>query len=360
MTDRPLRILHTEASKGWGGQEIRILTEARAVIARGHDVRLLANADSEILKAAPDYGVHVEPADLSRKSLPAVLALRRTLARLAPDVVNPHSSVDSWLVALARIGLKPRPRVVRTRHLSAPVPRNPASRWVYNRGCDFIMTTGEAIVEALTADGFVPPGHIASVPTGIDTDRFLPGDRDTARNVLGLPLNARIYGIVATLRSWKGHTDLINAFASLNDPQTHLVIVGDGPQERKIRPQVADLGIADRVTLAGRQADVVPWLQAFDVFVLPSYANEGVPQALLQALAVGLPIVSCPIGGIPECAGGLPGVTLVPPRDVEALRAALAAIVSGEGAEVRRMRVIERYSIDRMVTDVLAAFRPNR
>lgn len=157
MTDRPLRILHTEASKGWGGQEIRILTEARAFIARGHDVRLLANADSEILKAAPRYGVPAEAADLSRKSLPAVLALRKALARLRPDVVNPHSSVDSWLVALARIGLKPRPRVVRTRHLSAPVPRNPASRWVYNRGCDFIMTTGEAIVEALTADGFVPP-----------------------------------------------------------------------------------------------------------------------------------------------------------------------------------------------------------
>lgn len=355
MTDRPLRILHTEASKGWGGQEIRILTEARAFIARGHDVRLLANADSEILKAAPRYGVPAEAADLSRKSLPAVFALRKALARLRPDVVNPHSSVDSWLVALARIGLKPRPRVVRTRHLSAPVPRNPASRWVYNRGCDFIMTTGEAIVEALTADGFVPPGHIASVPTGIDTDVFRPGDRDAARAALGLPEGVRIFGIVATLRSWKGHADLIDAFAGLSDRTAHLVIVGDGPQEKKIRPQVAALGIENRVTLAGRRADVVPWLQALDVFVLPSYANEGVPQAILQALAVGLPIVSCPIGGIPECAGGLPGVTLVPPRDVEALRGAMER-AEPSGANVRRARVIDRYSEATMVQQALRYF----
>lgn len=361
MTDRPLRIVHTEASKGWGGQEIRILTEARAVLARGHDVRLLANADSEILKAAPAFGVPAEAADLARKAPAAVLALRRRIKALAPDVINPHSSVDSWLVALARIGLKPRPRVVRTRHLSAPVPRNPASRWVYNAGCDFIMTTGEAIVEALTADGFVRKDRIASVPTGIDTDRYSPGDRLAARARLGLPVDARLFGIVATLRSWKGHVDLIDAFAGLADPTAHLVIVGDGPQERKIRARIAERALETRVTLAGRQADVVPYLQALDVFVLPSYANEGVPQAVLQALSVGLPIVSCPIGGIPECAGGLPGVTLVPPRDVTALAQALGHVDdSPEGASIRRARVVDRYSEARMADTVLSVFRADR
>lgn len=165
----------------------------------------------------------------------------------------------------------------------------------------------------------------------------------------------RIFGIVATLRSWKGHADLIDAFAGLSDRTAHLVIVGDGPQEKKIRPQVAALGIENRVTLAGRRADVVPWLQALDVFVLPSYANEGVPQAILQALAVGLPIVSCPIGGIPECAGGLPGVTLVPPRDVEALRGAMER-AEPSGADVRRARVIDRYSEATMVQQALRHF----
>ncbi|WP_181704419.1 glycosyltransferase family 4 protein [Chthonobacter albigriseus] len=319
MTEQPLRILHTEASLGWGGQEIRILTEAQVFIKHGHTVHLLANEESEILKAAPRYGVPASPAPLRRKSLAGIRALRSFLRTWRPDVVNPHSSVDSWIVALARVGLRPRPRVVRTRHISAPIPRNVASRWLYNYGCDFIMTTGEAIVDQMTADGFVARDRIASVPTGIDTDRFRPGDKREARRAVGLPQDAFIFGIVATLRSWKGHADLLEAFAQLSGSGLHLAIVGDGPQEANIRSAIDRLGIADRVTLAGRQSDVVPWLQAFDTFVLPSYANEGIPQAILQAMAVGLPIISCPIGGIPEATRAVSGVVLIPPRNVAAL-----------------------------------------
>lgn len=358
-TARPLRILHTEASNGWGGQEIRILTEARVFLDHGHEVHLLANSASEILKAAPRYGVPASAAPIEKKSLAGIRAVRRFMRDWRPDVVNPHSSTDAWTVALARIGLAPRPRVVRTRHISAPIPRNVASRWLYNRGCDFVMTTGEAIVEQMTADGFVSPDRVASVPTGIDTERFRPGDRQAARAALGLPMDAFIFGIVATLRSWKGHRYLIEAFAELDAPDTHLAIVGDGPQEANIRARVAALGLEPRVTIAGRRDDVVPWLQALDCFVLPSYANEGVPQAILQAMACGLPIVSCPVGGIPECTAGLDGVTLVPPEDAAALEGALAAMPSrSDGAsQAMRHRVEERYSTRRMYETVLARFR---
>ena len=203
--EKKLRILHTEASMGWGGQEIRILTEAQTFRSHGHEVMVAANAGSEIAANAPRYGIPVTLLPLARRNVKSVVAVRRFLREWEPDVVNTHSSLDAWLVALARLRLVPCPRIVRTRHLSAAVPRNLASRWVYNRGADFVMTTGEAIVEDLARDGFVPRARLAAVPTGIDADLFKPGDKAAARASLGLPQDKFLFGIVATLRSWKGH-----------------------------------------------------------------------------------------------------------------------------------------------------------
>jgi glycosyltransferase involved in cell wall biosynthesis len=325
--ERKLRILHTEASMGWGGQEIRILTEAQTFMAHGHDVLVAGNEGSEIAANAARYSVPFKALPLRRRNVRSVVAVRRFLQAWQPDVVNTHSSLDAWLVALARLRMRPCPRVVRTRHLSAAVPRNLASRWVYNRGADFVMTTGEAIVEDLARDGFVPRERLAAVPTGIDAAVFSPGDRQAARAGLGLPRDKFLFGIVATLRSWKAHAVLLDALKAANSPDMHLVIVGDGPQQGNIETQIAALGIAPQVTMAGRQSDVVEYLRALDVFVLPSYANEGVPQALLQAIAVGLPVISCPVGGIPEVARSLETIMLVPPKDSTALAAAMPAMM---------------------------------
>jgi glycosyltransferase involved in cell wall biosynthesis len=362
-TDKKLRILHTEASVGWGGQEIRILTEAQYFQAKGHEVLIAANAGSEIVANAPRYGVRAMTLPLTHRTWPSVLAIRRLLKEWRPDVINPHSSVDSWLVALARLGLKPRPRVVRTRHLSANVPRNFASRWVYNRGADFVMTTGEAIVDALSADGFMPRAKLAAVPTGIDAEVFRPGDKAAARGALNLPRDKFLFGIVATLRSWKGHSYLLDALKLTDDPRMHVVIVGDGPQQPNLEIQISTLGLAGQVTMAGRQNDIVPYMQAFDVFVLPSYANEGVPQALLQAMACGVPVIACPVGGIPECTRGFDSVTLVPPRDADALAGAMKAAVSKtpDPAALERARngVVAEHSREVMYQRALRYFLGN-
>jgi glycosyltransferase involved in cell wall biosynthesis len=359
-SERKLRILHTEASVGWGGQEIRILTEAQTFIAHGHEVMVAANRGSEIAANAPRYRVPLTVLPLERRTLPGVLAVRRFAKQWRPDVINSHSSVDSWLVALARIKLDPRPRVVRTRHLSAHVPRNFASRWVYNRGADFVMTTGEAIVDALTADGFMPRERLAAVPTGIDADVFKPGDQMAARAELGLPRDKFLIGSVATLRSWKGHSYLLDALKLVAELRMHLVIVGDGPQLENLERQIAALGIAAQVTRAGRQSDVATYMRAFDVLALPSYANEGVPQALLQALAIGIPVITCPIGGIPECARGLDTVTMVPPKDSAALAAAMSAAMrntpDAAALDRARERVVAEHSREVMYRRALRYF----
>jgi glycosyltransferase involved in cell wall biosynthesis len=200
---------------------------------------------------------------------------------------------------------------------------------------------------------------VDSIPTGIDLAHFRPGDRAAARVALGLP-DAPIVGIVATLRSWKGHRYLLQAIATLPRRDVVVVVVGDGPQRAALEAQAAS-ALGARARFAGNQQDVAPRLHAFDVFCLPSYANEGVPQALMQAMACGLPVVSTPVGSIEEIVtDGETGV-LVRPEDAAALRQAIEGLLADEprrGALGARAlaRARERFGADLMVERMLAVF----
>jgi glycosyltransferase involved in cell wall biosynthesis len=343
----PLAIVHTESSLGWGGQELRILAEAQGLARRGHHLTLICPPQARLYAEAPAWGLRTVALPIGKKRPTGWRALRRWLAENRCDVLSTHSSTDSWLAALATLGK--RVPIVRTRHISAPVPRNILSRWLYRRAVR-IVTTGEALKRELVERTGVPPERIESVPTGADAERFRPGDRRAARATLGLSADAVLIGIVATLRSWKGHRYLLEALPT----GATLVIVGEGPQREALTAQAAALGIAERVRFAGNQRDVVPWLQALDVFALPSYANEGVPQALVQAMLVGLPCVTTHVGSIAELA--IAGVTalVVPPRDTAALRGALERLIADPplraalGSQARR-HCEERMSHERML-----------
>jgi len=335
-----LRIVHTEASLGWGGQEIRILSESRGMIARGHAVTLLCPAEARIHAEAPNWGVPVEALPIGRKSIRGLRALIDWLRENRCDIVNTHSSTDAWLAALALFTLgRPAP-IVRTRHISAPVPKNPATRWLYEKGAQRIVTTGEALKRQLVQVNGFDAERIASIPTGIDVERFVPGDRHAARARLGLPQEATLIGIVATLRSWKGHRYLVEAMARL-PVGVQLVIVGDGPQRAALEAQVAALGLGERVRFVGNQADVVPWLQSLDVFALPSYANEGVPQALVQAMLVGLPCITTTAGSIAELATHEATALVVPGQDAQALASAIERLL-GDAALAARLGTAAR------------------
>ena len=353
-----MRIVHTESSLGWGGQEIRILAESRGLARRGHELRLLCPAEARIFREAPKWGLQPVSLPIARKSFPGFVALRRWLAGNACDVVCTHSSTDSWLIALALASLARPVPMLRTRHISAPVPRNPLSRWLYTSAAARIVTTGEALKRELVERNGFPAARIESVPTGADPAQFRPGDRRAARAALGLAQDEPLVGIVATLRSWKGHRYLLEALPA----SCRLLIVGDGPQRASLEAQAAALGIAARVRFAGNQADVVPWLQALDVFALPSYANEGVPQALLQAMLVGLPCVTTAVGGIPELARDGEAALVVPPRDVGALRMALEKLLDDENLKSRlgdaaRRHCAAEFSYERMLDRMEAVYR---
>ena len=357
-----MRILHTEASCGWGGQEIRILEEAKGLIARGHEVTLACASTSRIYAEAPRYGVPVVALRIARKRLGGLLALRRYLAQSRPDVVNTHSSTDSWLAALACATLRHDPPIVRTRHISAPVPKNPASRWLYSGAVRHVVTAGEALRRQLIEEAGVVPEHVTSVPTGIDIARFSPGDKRAARHALGLDPDGPVIGIVATLRSWKGHMYLLEAFARLGRSDAALLIIGEGPMRGPIEAKITELQLANRVQMVGQRDRPEDWLRALDIFCLPSYANEGVPQAILQAMMTGLPVVTTPVGAILEAVSDGETALVVPPRDAFALAGAIDRLMQDPDLASRlgraaRDRALERFSREGMLDRMESVFR---
>lgn len=363
--DRPLSIVHTENSCGWGGQEVRILSESRGFLDRGHRVMLLAPPEAPIVEAAARWGVPVTPLGIRVKRPADLLALRGWIAahRGGIDILNSHSSTDSWLGAIACATLAGAPPVVRTRHVSTPVNRGVGTRWLYRKGNAHIVTTGEAVREQLARDNGVPLERMTSVPTGIDLARYVPGDARGARSSLGLPEKPTL-GIVATMRSWKGHEYLFDALAADREGWApwQVLVIGGGPDREPLEAYAQRAGLAHQVRFTGHQEDVVPWLQALDLFTLPSYGDEGVPQAVMQAMACAVPVVSTPVGAILEAVEKDVTGLVVEPRSAASLAAGLARLRDDPGlrasfGRAARARAEARFGIDRMLDRMEAVFR---
>lgn len=343
-----MKILHTEASAGWGGQELRILAEMQGLRARGHELALAAPGGARIHAEAAALGFPVHDVPIARKSLRGVLAMRRLLREERYDLVNTHSSTDSWMVALANALPGPAVPLVRTRHVSVPISGNAATRWLYNTASAAIVTTGEKLRQELLEVNRFTDVPIRSVPTGIDPTRFGPSDAAAARAGLGLQPLFTI-GILATLRSWKGHRFLIDAFAQLRAQgrSLQLLIVGDGPQREALEAQVAAAGLTGAVHFAGHDPRPERWMRAMDLFVLPSYANEGVPQALMQAMMSGLPCVTTDVGAIGEVAKDGETALIVTPQDTQALAIAITRLIEDGALRQRLGQAARNLAVER-------------
>ncbi len=358
-------ILHTESSLGWGGQERRILAEAEAMQRRGHRLLLACDPRGDLYRRARGRGFPSFPLTCGgRHTLLAWRQLRRLLREQAIDILNTHSSLDSWIGALAWRSLGKRPHLVRTRHLSTRVQNNFPTRWLY-RAPGAVISTGEATRQVLGQRLGVPASRLFSIPTGISLEEFSPRAKDPKMLArLQIPEEAPVLGTVAVLRSWKGHLYLLEALADLvraGEP-AYLLVVGEGPYRVVIAEKVRELGLEAWVRLVGYQEEVAPWLALMDAVILASYANEGVPQSLLQAMAMGKAVVGSAVGGIPEVV--LPDRTglLAPPRDAAALALALRRLLAdaGQRRELgRRGRelVAARFSVEQMAAAVEAVYQ---
>jgi glycosyltransferase involved in cell wall biosynthesis len=350
MSTAPRVILHTESSVGFGGQEIRVLGESRWLLAHGWGALIACQPGSRLFSEAKAAGLPVAAIAMRGVlDVPALLALRRLMKARGVRLVHTHSSVDSWLatVAAKSLGLP----VVRGRHVTIPVLRR---RALVYRLADRVITSGET-VKAMIARAGVPARRIDAIAAGYDPARFHAGVSGTAvRKELGL--DGPVVGLVANLRGSKGHRYFLDAARDVlaELPQTRFLIVGDGVAFEEVRRRVSELGLQAQVIMTGFRRDVPEVMAALDVLVLPSIRSEAVSQVILQALALGTPVVGTTVGGTPDVVrDGVSGL-LVPPADAPALAAAIVKLLR-DPARARAMGragqalVQAQYTIDAMM-----------
>jgi glycosyltransferase involved in cell wall biosynthesis len=161
---------------------------------------------------------------------------------------------------------------------------------------------------------------VSAFAPGVSTSKFVPSSKQLARYSLGLNAASKIIGTAGRLVEVKGHAYLIEALTRL-DKDTELAIVGDGPDKQSLMDLSKHLGISERVHFLGHRDDLSLIYPAFDVFCLPSLA-EGLPRAVLEAQACGIPVVASDVGSVitaiaPDSGG------IVPPRDAAMLAEAI-------------------------------------
>ncbi len=347
-------ILHTESSMGWGGQEIRTVQESLGMTDRGYRIIIAAPEKSIIFRRAKVAGIDTISAHFQKKNPVSVLNLISLINRERPDIINTHSSSDSWATTIAAKLSRAKLKIIRTRHLSTPISRSYLSRLIYDILPDIIMTTGEEIRQRMIHDNKFNASKILSIPTGVDLKRFNPENVKPAFQVNGFSI-----GMIGVLRSWKGHRFFIEAVPEILS-QIHdaiFYIVGDGPQYENIKNLIQGLSLQDRVFMLGHREDIPEIIAAINVIVHPSYANEGVPQTILQAMAMGKPVVASDAGAIKEVI--MDGQTgfLIQPRSSHEI--ASRVIETYKNPELRAKfgkegkRFIERfYSMDRMLDHI--------
>ena len=290
------------------------------------------------------------------------LALTRRLRELRADVV--HINQAAPVPILASRLIRPAATVV-TDH-------NPALERKYNlRGRmlstavrnrpDVWITLSERNRELLVRAG-VDSRLISVVPPGLPADRFeTPATRLAARELIGVPSGGFIVGTAGRLARQKRHDVLIRAVSSLTDliPTIHLVVMGDGELRDETELLARQL-LPGRITFSGHRKDVPSILTALDVFALSS-DFEGLPFALLEAMATGLAIVSTDVQGAGEAIRDSEEGLLVPPNDPASLARAIARLAESRGLAEQlggraRLRFLQEYTAPLMVKRTDAIF----
>ncbi|MCH9625067.1 MAG: putative glycosyltransferase EpsD [Chlamydiales bacterium] len=297
-----MKILHTESSPGWGGQELRILREAEGMRKRGHEVILAVQEGGGLVEPARASGFTViELPFKKRNALQILYQLMRLIRKNAIEIVNTHSSVDAWLGGLA--GKMSGCRVIRTRHLSTPIRRGLNSYFLYNWLTDYVVTTCESVVDVIRRQAKLPAHRCLSIPTGVDPSliEHTVEDIEAFRSSLGVRPDECLVGTLCVLRGWKGVSDFLRAAKLLEEvPHIKWVVVGSGVSEHHFRQEWEALGLQHKVYFTGHLAPPYTALAAMDIFVLLSWAHEGVSQASLQAAWLKKPLITTDIGGLKE------------------------------------------------------------
>jgi glycosyltransferase involved in cell wall biosynthesis len=269
-----------------------------------------------------------------------------------PDVIHGYLFGPNLFAVLAGRACGVRVVAVAKRNIDAfESPRQAAVQRFVHRHATHVTAVSEAVGRTVEAMG-VARDRITVIPNGVDMARFGGGASDGA--ALGDRSEGAIIGSVGCLAPRKDYATLLAAFALLERRHVAFqgVLIGDGPERETLEHIVRERGLERRVRLLGERADVERLLPALDIFVLSS-REEGIPNALLEAMAAGRPAVATAVGGTPEVLADGETGWLVPAEAPEALADALADALARPAEAKRRGDNARRWAEDRLSIDAM-------
>ena len=347
-----LRVVHVASGREWRGGQRQVWLLARALARTGAVTQVVVTGHGGELarRLTADRVPVVTPPWEGAFDLRALLSTVRSATRGC--ILHAH---DGHALTLAGIAARlTGAHLVVTRRVEFPVRRR--GFW---RRAERIIAISDAVRAVLLAAGF-PPERIAVVPSGIAIDETARVLREDPRRKLGLLPTTPLAVATGALERPKDHASLIRAAAlTLANTDLHWAIAGEGRLRNDLERLIDQLGLRRRVHLLGEVPDAARLVAAADLFVMSSI-EEGLGTAVLDAMALGVPVVGTRAGGIPEMLEGGAG-TLVPPGDPRALADAVIGLLNdpaARDAQVARAReAVRRYGDERMAAGVLQVYR---
>ena len=357
-SDEPLRIVHVDTERTWGGGQRQVRWLVDGLQRRGHRNWVVVRTGTRLAEELSGAGVAVVPSRPRVEWDPAAaLRLRALLAAVGADIVHAHTGHAVALCALAGA----RARLVVTRRVALPLRRNPVTRWKYGCAARIIAVSGH-VREILRSCG-IAPERIGVVRSGVDPLRPAVAAGAATLEALGVggrrPLVVMVSALVPPHKDPETFVAAVAAARAAGCDCTAL-LVGAGPLAAAAERARVRAGLGGSLRLAGERRDALELLAAADVAVLSS-RGEGLGTTLLDAMLAGVPVVATAAGGVREVVrDGVDGL-LVPVGDGAALGAAIARVLADRSLRDRlvaagRERVRE-FSIERTVEGTLGEYR---
>ncbi len=351
-----MKILHINTEKTWRGGEQQTFSLLKGLQKRGISSHLVCPRNSPLAEKACQSGIQTFPIPMKGEIDPRACRHIRALIRgFKYDLLHSHTSHAHTLAFFASMGLDIR-RLV-TRRVDFSIFRHSfmkLSGIKYRYMADFYVAISHKIKEVLVNDG-VPENRIFVAHSGIDVDRFNGVAKDHLRDEFQIKPHEQVVINVAHLAGHKGQQYLVRAIPLVLEqvPNVRFFIVGGGSLMDELQDLANSLGLTQELIFTGFRRDVGAFYQTADLFVMSS-VQEGLGTAVLDALALGKPVVATASGGIPEVIqDGLFG-RLVPPADPSALAAGMVELLTHPDqakrmADKGRTIVRNRFSVDAMV-----------
>jgi glycosyltransferase involved in cell wall biosynthesis len=383
--EQPIRVLRVIARLNMGGPAIHVASLAAGLETRGYHTTLvagsLARGEDSMAFLAERLGVSVVSVPEIQREV-SLLHDARSIFRVAalirearPHILHTHTAKAGAIGRLAALSAgHARPAVVvHTFHGHVlkgyfDSPRTAVFRQIERAlasTSDALVAVSPEVRDELVTLGVAPREKFAVLRLGIPLEERIgdAGSNADYRRLYGIGKDAFVVGWVGRMTAVKDTGATLEVLRALRDHGVDAVLcmVGDGPDRERLEQLAHELGIARFCFFVGYQPDVAGYYALFDAFLLPS-VNEGTPVGAIEALAARTPVVATRVGGVPDVVrDGIDGY-LVSPGDVEGAAAKLALLAGDSAlrqklADSGRTRMLERYSVDRLVDDVDRLYR---